>query len=62
MMLIASAVRAIAKEHGKQVKPEFLEELNRRVTNKVIAACKVHNGGRVKLDATIAALIFGGVQ
>jgi len=62
MLLIASAVRAIAKEHGKQVKPEFLEEINRRVTNKIIQACQVHNGGRVKLDATIAALVFGGIH
>lgn len=61
MILVTSKVRAIAKAHGKRVSKEFLAELDRRVTNKIVAACKTHNGGRVTLDATICAMTFGGV-
>ncbi len=61
MIIVTSKVRALAKANNKRVSKEFLAELDRRVTNKVLAACKTHNGGRVTLDATICALTFGGV-
>lgn len=60
LLIVSSKVRALAKEKGKRVSPEFIEELNRRMTNKIIAACAVHNGGKKTLDAFIAGYIFGG--
>jgi hypothetical protein len=49
-----AAVKARAKEHGKRCSAEYLLALDDLVRSKIEAACRVHNGGRKTLDATVA--------
>jgi hypothetical protein len=55
----ASTVRKFAKSHGKRVSIDFATALDRYVENKVLMACKEHNGGKKTLDAAVAAYILG---
>jgi hypothetical protein len=60
-MAIVSAkqVKAIAKEHGKRVSPEFIKVLDRHVVSLVEKACNVHDGNRKTL--TVEILGFMGI-
>lgn len=51
------AVRSIAREEGKQLSEEFLELFDHFVAKKVRQACAVHNGGKKRVDATIAGFV-----
>jgi hypothetical protein len=55
--LQAGNVRALAHELGKWPSQEFLRALDQHISNRVRAACAVHNGGRKKLDATVAGFV-----
>lgn len=52
-----TAVRQIIREEGKQASPEFFDLLNHFVERKIREACKVHNGGRKRLDASVAGYV-----
>lgn len=55
----ASAVRSIARDAGKRVSPEFLLALDDHVRSRLNAACRVHNGGKKTLDATVLGFVTG---
>jgi len=55
--LNASAVRKVCKENGKRAGRDFMFNLNAKVCEFVQDACKVHNGGRVTLDAAVAGIV-----
>lgn len=55
----ASAIRKIAKQHGKRVSKDFLEALDRYIEKKVALACSEHNGGKKTLDSGLAAFFLG---
>jgi hypothetical protein len=54
-----SAVRKLVKENGKRCSGEFLLALDDLVRSRVVAATKVHNGGRVTLDASVLGHVSG---
>ena len=54
-----SAIRRLAKIHGKRTSKAFVEAVNRHVYNCVMRGVSVHNGGRKTLDNRIAFYIFG---
>lgn len=54
-----SAVRKLVKENGKRSSAEFLMALDDLVRSRVNAACKVHNGGRATLDASVLGHVSG---
>jgi len=54
-----SAVRSLVKENGKRSSQEFLLALDDLVRRRVNAACNIHNGGRVTLDATVLGHVSG---
>lgn len=53
-------VRILAKENGKRTGSDFLLQLDRKVEKMVLAACKVHNGGKQTLDKAVA--IHAGIN
>lgn len=55
----ASAVRKLAKSHGKRTAMEFLLALDRFVQSKVEDSCKEHNGGKKTLDSALAHYMMG---
>lgn len=55
----ASAIRAIAKRHGKRVSKEFLQALDTYIETKVNLASLEHNGGRKTIDSALAAYFLG---
>jgi|APGre2960657423_1045063.scaffolds.fasta_scaffold156000_3 hypothetical protein len=54
-----STIRKFAKSHGKRISAEFAMALDRYVEQKVLLACKEHNGGKKTLDAAVAGYIIG---
>lgn len=57
MTINKKAIKEIAKLHNKRVSKEFIKILDGFVTRKIESACKIHNGGKVTLDAEIAGFI-----
>lgn len=55
-------VKARCKELGKRVGRGFLAALDLYVAEKIDAACKTHNGGRITLDREVAAVVFGKIR
>ncbi len=55
-------IRELVKSRGKRVGRGFLAALDLFVSEKVEAACRVHNGGRITLDRDVAALVFGKIR
>ena len=50
-----AAVKLLARSNGRRCSKAYLIQLDALVGRKVEAACRVHNGGKITLDATIAA-------
>ena len=59
MYIVASKVKARAKEAGKRVGRDFLDRLNRHVEGVIEKALTTHNGNKKTLDATVADFILG---
>jgi hypothetical protein len=57
--LKVSGVRKRIKHNGKRVSEEFILALDAFIRRKIDAACRVHNGGKKTLDASIAGHVFG---
>lgn len=55
-------VRARVKELNRRVSRGFLAALDCYVAEKIEAACKVHNGGRITLNREVAAMVFGKIR
>jgi hypothetical protein len=56
LQLIKKAgIKQIAKATGKRVGKDYLVLLEEHIRRKVEAACRVHNGGKKTIDASIAA-------
>lgn len=49
----ASGVRRLVKEQGKRSGAGFLNALDKHIYETVCRACKVHNGSKKTLDATV---------
>lgn len=56
-VLVHSAIKKVIHEEGKQCTSEFLSLLEFFVVKKVREACKVHNGGATRLDASVAGYV-----
>lgn len=54
-----SAIKKLAKTHGKRVSADFLAVLDQLVENKVIIATKEHNGGKKTMDSAVAGFVIG---
>ena len=57
--LQVSKVRATVNENGKQLSEEFLLALDDLVRRRINAACRVHKGGRKRLDASVLGFVDG---
>lgn len=57
--LVVSNVKSKVKQYGKRVGQDFLAVLDAAIDEKLASACQLHNGGKITLDASVAALIFG---
>lgn len=56
-----SKVKELCKSNNKRMSKEFLDSLDRHIRHKIELACKVHNGGKKTLDATVAGFVgIGG--
>jgi hypothetical protein len=53
-LIVESQVRKLVNEEGKMLTEEFLAQLQGHIRKKIIQACRTHNGGKKKLDATLA--------
>lgn len=53
-LLKARQLKAFCHLRGRRVGAPFLDVLEAHVCRKLEAACRVHNGGKITLDATIA--------
>jgi hypothetical protein len=52
-------VKKFAQSHGKRAGKDFCEALDRLVERKLLQALAEHNGGKLTLDASLAAYILG---
>ena len=52
-----SAIRGLVCGQNKQCSAAFLDVLERHVRSRVLAACKVHNGGAKRLGAGVAGFV-----
>lgn len=57
MLIKASLVRKLAKQEGRRISKQFLVLLDDYIRMKIQQACRVHNGGRITLNAEIAGLV-----
>ncbi len=55
----SSGIRKLVKDNGKRCGKDFLGGIDRIVYEMVLRAIKVHNGGKVTLDAATAAYVSG---
>jgi hypothetical protein len=58
--IVESKVKKLIREQGKIPGKEFLLALDIFVAVKIKQACKVHNGGKKTLDATVAG--YAGIK
>lgn len=54
-----AAVRKLIKENGKRSSQEYLLALDDLVRSRTNAACRVHNGGKKTLDASVLGHVSG---
>ena len=52
-----SSVRTLVRSRGKRSSHAFEMLLDALVKDKIERACAVHNGGKITLDATVAAYV-----
>jgi hypothetical protein len=55
-------VRAFVKSQGKRVGRDFLHALDVFVSEKLEAACRQHNGGRMTINREVAMVVFGKIR
>ena len=55
--LRVSSVKKRIQSKGRRPSAQFIHLLDKKVERLVDAACKVHNGGKKTLDATVAGHI-----
>lgn len=53
-LLRPSQVKKFCHARGHRVSGEFLTVMDMFIARKLEAACGVHNGGKITLDATVA--------
>lgn len=58
----ASGIRALVKENNKRCGADFLNEFDKFVYEKVLAAVKLFNGHRATLDSTVAKTVLGQIK
>jgi len=58
----ASGIRALVKENNKRCGADFLNEFDKFIYDKVLAAVKQFNGHRATLDSTVAKLVLGEIK
>lgn len=58
----ASGIRALVKDNKKRCGAGFLNEFDKFVYEKVLAAVKLFNGHRTTLDSTVAKLALGEIK
>ncbi len=58
--LNVSNIKKLAKEQNKRVGKDFLNSLDVFIYEKILKACRVHNGGKKTLDSDVASYI--GIQ
>lgn len=59
MYIVASKVKARAKESGKRVGKDFLDRVNKHVEDIIEKSVATHNGNKKTLDATVADFVIG---
>jgi hypothetical protein len=57
MFIKNSAIKKYLKERGRRVGKDFIHALDVFIQDKLDQAVKVHNGGKVTVDASIAGYI-----
>jgi len=55
--LNVAAVRTLVNREGKRVGKDFLLSLDIHIEQKLLAACKVHNGSKKTLDSSVAYFV-----
>ena len=58
----ASGIRALVKDNNKRCGADFLNEIDKFVYEKVLAAVKIFNGHRATLDSTVAKAALGELK
>ena len=58
----ASGIRALVKEHKKQCGADFLNEIDKFVYEKIMAAIKQFNGHCVRLDSAVAKVVLKEIR
>lgn len=58
----ASGIRSLVKANKKQCGADFLNEFDRFIYEKVLAAIKQFNGHSVRLDSTVAKFILKEIK
>lgn len=53
--IVTKQVRRFCNANGRRISPDFVVCLNALIRAKLTAACAVHNGGKITLDASVAA-------
>lgn len=56
-LLHVSNIRALVKEHGRQLGRDFIYLLEAHIERKVREACGVKNGGKKTIDASVAGFV-----
>ena len=54
MLVNQKAIKDYCKKRGRRVGADFMEQLNRYLSIKLSQACKIHNGGKITLDESVA--------
>ena len=57
LLIRRSVVRRYIKARGRRTSNAFLVVLNDHVAGIIERACKAHNGGKITLDAAVAAYV-----
>jgi hypothetical protein len=60
--LKSGKIRQLVKSKGRRLGKDFLHALDVHVAEKIEAACRQHNGGRITLDRDVAALVLGKIK
>lgn len=56
-LINVTQIKKLAKENNRRVGRDFLIALESDIHNKIMKACKTHNGGKITLDSGIAAYL-----
>ena len=56
-----SAIKQLAKEIDRRCGQDFIAYLDKFIEQKIIKACKEHNGGKKTLDEFMAIYTFGKI-